>query len=115
MEHALNSLGKTVCKGGNAAFLVGNMGPMIEVVNRIGSMVYGPLFGIFILGRLLKFARGAVGWLSLLGGFGCVLFTDRVINAETKHVEFLWYNLIGFLGVILFGVLFSAVQRLRVR
>jgi Na+/proline symporter len=93
-----------------AAFMIGNLGPMIEVVNRIGSMVYGPLFGIFFLGWLMPFVRGRVGCLSLVGGFLCVLFTDWVINAEVRRVEFLWYNLIGFAGVLLSGALLTVLS-----
>lgn len=94
-----------------AAFLVRDMGPMIEVVNRIGSMFYGPLFGVFVLGMFVRVARGPAGWIGLLGGFLLVLYTDKVVNREGAVVEFLWYNLIGFLGVIVLGIIAGLLIR----
>jgi Na+/proline symporter len=98
-----------------AAFMVKDLGPMIEVVNRIGSMFYGPLFGVFMLGMFFKVARGAAGWIGLLGGFGLVMYVDRVVNAvepgQARPVEFLWYNLIGFGGVLLFGLAAARLTR----
>ncbi len=94
-----------------SAFFVGNLGPIIEVVNKIGSMFYGSLFGVFLLGWLCPRARGSLGWISLLCGFLCVMYVHFVVNAKEViidgrkcvRVEFLWYNLIGCLGVLLIG------------
>ncbi|MEY4672459.1 MAG: Na(+)/glucose symporter [Planctomycetota bacterium] len=94
-----------------SAFYVAQLGQMIEAVNIIGSMFYGSLFGVFMLGWLCPWARGAIGWLSLAGGFLCTLFTHFVVNQERVLVDgrevpvvgFLWYNLIGCGGVVGLG------------
>ena len=69
------------------AFFVGSMGPVIEVVNLLGSYFYGSLSGVFALAFVLRRSRGSTGWLSLGFGFLLVLFTDRVINSQTVLIE----------------------------
>ncbi len=104
-----------------AAFYMGSI-PVIEQVNRIGSMVYGSMFAVFLLGWLVPRARGAVGWVSLAAGVGSVLALHygvnhrlvlRVAGVEWPvNIEFLWYNLIGFLVVLLVGFLASRFRRI---
>jgi Na+/proline symporter len=102
-----------------SAYYVASLGPMIEVVNMIGSMFYGSLFGVFLLGWLLPGARGRDGWIALSGGFLATMFTHFVINAEKIDLDgrqewpvgFLWYNLIGVLGVIGTGLVLAMRRR----
>ncbi|MBI5850831.1 MAG: hypothetical protein HZB39_07360 [Planctomycetes bacterium] len=104
-----------------SAYYVASLGPMIEAVNIIGSMFYGSLFGVFLLGWLCPIARGAIGWLALAGGFACTMFTHFVINAkkividggEAYPVGFLWYNAIGCIGVVVIGFVLALVPRAR--
>jgi Na+/proline symporter len=90
------------------AFWMGDL-PIIEMVNRIGSFFYGSMFGIFVLGRIVPRARGAVGWITLAGGLSTVLAVHFLYNERGLHpeswprIEFLWYNPIGFLAVLLIG------------
>ena len=103
-----------------AAFQMGSI-PIIEQVNRIGSFAYGSMFGVFILGRLVPRARGAVGALSLAVGILGVLalhffVNDKVVlqiggEAWPVKIEFMWYNLIGFILVMGTGVVASRLQR----
>ncbi len=92
-----------------SAFWMGDI-PIIEMVNRIGSFFYGSMFGIFVLGRIVPRARGAVGWISLALGLSTVLgvhwlynVTGRIRPEAWPKIEFLWYNPIGFLAVLLVG------------
>lgn len=101
-----------------AAFFMGD-NPIIETVNRIGSFFYGSMFGIFILGRIVPRARGSVGWIALASGMATVLsfhwIYPRLADAHNKvagaqpwpEIEFLWYNPIGFLAVLLVGFVAS--------
>jgi len=96
-----------------SAFWMGDI-PIIEMVNRIGSFFYGSMFGIFVLGRIVPRARGAVGWISLALGLSTVLgvhwlynVTGRIRPEAWPKIEFLWYNPIGFLAVLLVGFVAS--------
>ncbi len=103
--------------GTGAAFFIGDR-PIIEQVNRIGSVVYGSMFGVFILGRLVTRARGNVGAISLASGLLVVLAVQHLVtNPELQtqlfrieqplKIEFMWFNLIGFAVVMGVGWLLS--------
>jgi Na+/proline symporter len=107
--------GMTLVWGGLAtvsAFYMGGV-PIVEKVNRIGSFFYGSMFGVFILGRVVRRARGPVGWIALASGMATVLALHWLYNegAAELHawpkIEFLWYNPIGFLAVLLVGFVAS--------
>jgi Na+/proline symporter len=116
-----------------AAFFMSGV-PLVEKVNRIGSFFYGSLFGVFVLGRVVTRARGRVGWISLASGFTAVLALHFVYNVwgidgggfarlrEVTHssagalpprIEFLWYNPIGFVVVLVVGFVVARLQRTR--
>lgn len=103
--------------GTGAAFFIGDR-PIIEQVNRIGSVVYGSMFGVFILGRLVPRARGKVGAISLASGLLVVLAVQHLVTnpelqtqllgiAAPLKIEFMWFNLIGFAVVMGVGWLLS--------
>jgi Na+/proline symporter len=104
-----------------SAFFVASLGPMIVAVNLVGSIFYGALFGVFLLGWMCPWARGRDGWIALLGGFACTLFTHFVINRDANQVMvegtlmppvgFLWYNVIGCVGVLAVGNVLALLRR----
>jgi Na+/proline symporter len=95
-----------------SAFFVARMGPLIEAVNLVGSMFYGSLFGVFVLGWICRRAGGFTGFLALAGGFGCVVFVHCFVRvgADARRIGFFWYNLIGCVAVVGIGVLLSRMQ-----
>ncbi len=106
-----------------SAFFVAELGQMIYVVNLIGSMFYGSLFGVFMLGWLFPATRGRDGWIGLTGGFAMTMLTHFVVNREANHVlvggelvppvGFLWYNVIGCVGVLVVGNVLALLRRRR--
>ena len=106
-----------------SAFFVASLGQMIEAVNIIGSMFYGSLFGVFLLGWLFPRTRGRDGWIGLAGGFGATMVTHFVVNADANRVMvegklvppvgFLWYNVIGCVGVLVVGNVLALLRRQR--
>ncbi|HYH86371.1 MAG TPA: hypothetical protein VEX60_13040, partial [Pyrinomonadaceae bacterium] len=73
----------------------GQLGSLVEAVNRLGSLFYGTLLGIFLLAFYFKrvsgtaaFVGAAVGEVAVLY---CFLFTK---------IAFLWYNVVGALVVV---------------
>lgn len=71
-------------------------GSIIEQVNKVGSYFYGSLLGVFVLGRFCPWARGFAGGIGILSGMASVVAVHL-----TLQVEYLWYNVIGLLGVLL--------------
>jgi SSS family transporter len=74
----------------------GQLGSLVEAVNRLGSLFYGTLLGIFLLGFYFKRVGGTAAFLGALAGEAAVLYCFFYTS-----VAFLWYNLIGALVVVL--------------
>ncbi len=79
---------------------------LIEAVNILGSIFYGTILGIFLVAFFLKMVKGnAVFWAALLSQ------AIVIVMFKSTEIAYLWYNLIGCLGVIIFGFLFSFFGR----
>jgi len=85
-----------------AALYAGRLGSLIEAVNKIGSLFYGSLLGVFLLAFLVKRANARGAFYGLIGG----MVTVGLVSALTE-VSWLWYNVIGSAVVVLIGLLLS--------
>jgi Na+/proline symporter len=73
---------------------------LIQAVNILGSIFYGPMLGVFLVGFFIKRVRGTPVFVSTLVAQACVV----AVFALTK-IGFLWYNVIGCGVVILLSLL----------
>jgi solute:Na+ symporter, SSS family len=87
------------------AIFSAELGSLIEVVNRFGSFFYGSILGVFLLAIGWKRATGNGAFVGLIAGMSAV----AAVNAFTK-VEFLWYNVVGAVVVVVVGIAVSAVD-----
>jgi solute:Na+ symporter, SSS family len=74
----------------------GQLGSLVEAVNRLGSLFYGTLLGIFLLGFYFKRVKGTSAFVGALAGEAAVLCCFYFTS-----IAFLWFNLIGALVVVL--------------
>jgi len=88
-----------------ALFFAGG-GSIIEMINRVGSWFYGSLLGIFLLALFMPRAGGIAGSCGLIGGMLSVLIVHNVFK-----VQFLWYNVVGCLGVLLVGLVVATFHK----
>ena len=80
----------------------GQLGSLVEAVNRLGSLFYGTLLGIFLLGFYFKRVGGTAAFLGALVGEAAVLFCFF-----RTPLAFLWYNVVGAAVVVLSALLFT--------
>lgn len=77
------------------------LGSLVEAVNILGSLFYGTILGIFLVAFYLKrVTGGAAFWAALVSEalvLACFAFTP---------LSFLWYNVVGCVGVVLLSLLF---------
>jgi Na+/proline symporter len=73
----------------------GQLGSLVEAVNRLGSLFYGTLLGIFLLGFYFKRVGGTAAFVGALAGEAAVLYCFRFTD-----IAFLWYNVVGALVVV---------------
>jgi Na+/proline symporter len=88
------------------AMFAANQGSLIEVVNRYGSLIYGSLLGVFILGILTKRATASGAFWGLIAGMLVVL----TVALQLPWIAFLWHNLIGAAVVVAVGMAISYAQ-----
>ena len=82
------------------AMFATQMGSLIEAVNVLGSLFYGPILGIFLVAFYYKKIDGPLVFIS------AILSEIAVIAVyEFDVVSFLWLNVIGAAAVILFSTL----------
>ncbi len=84
---------------------------LIQAVNILGSLFYGPMLGVFLVGFFIRRVRGsAVFWAALLA--------EALVIAvfALTSIGFLWYNVIGCGAVVglasLFQLLAAAPKKL---
>jgi Na+/proline symporter len=81
------------------------LGSLIEVVNRIGSIFYGSLLGVFVLALTFRRATGTGAFVGLLSGI--IFVVIFAFNPATRDVSYLWHNPIGVVVVVVVGVIVS--------
>ena len=82
------------------------LGSLIEVVNRFGSLFYGSILGVFMLAIGWKGATANGAFIGLIAGMGSVAWAAAYTN-----VAFLWHNVIGAVAVVVVGLLVSVIER----
>ncbi len=79
---------------------------LIEAVNILGSIFYGPILGIFLCAFLLPRVRAAHVLPAAVVGQAVVL-----VMFFTSELGFLWYNFVGCAGVVVTALALSFVVR----
>jgi len=91
------------------AVYAANLGSLIEVVNKFGSLFYGSILGVFILALGVRRANGHGAFVGLIAGLATV-FTVAW-HPVTRDISYLWHNVIGAVVVVAVGLAVSAVTR----
>ena len=84
------------------AFFAGNLGPVIEVINKIGSYFYGSLLGVFVLAIFFRRATGTGAFFGVIAGMAAVWGVTQVYP-----ISWLYNNLVGAAVSIGVGLVLS--------
>jgi Na+/proline symporter len=68
---------------------------LIQAVNILGSLFYGPMLGVFLVGFFLARVQGRAAFWATVVGEGAVLAA-----AVFGRIGFLWYNVLGCMLVV---------------
>ena len=86
------------------AFFVDDIASTVLVaVNKIGSLINGPILGVFLLGLLTHRATGP----GARAGFVAGLSVNVVLWVALPSVSWLWWNVIGLGATMAVGLIFS--------
>ncbi len=89
-----------------AACFAGQLGSLIEAVNKVGSYFYGPILGVFLLAFLVKKCGGRGAFWGLIAGQAAVLAV-----AQYTSISYLYYNVVGTVVVVAAGTAISRRQK----
>lgn len=92
------------------ALYAARLGNLIEVVNKLGSLFYGTILGIFVVAFYLKRVGGPAVFYAALLAETCV-----VIAWWNEWSAYLWLNLIGCLLVVIFAFILEMILKNRNR
>lgn len=79
----------------------------IEAINKIGSVFYGPILGVFVLAALGPRVRGAAANVGVLAGVA----VNLALWVGFKDVFWLWWNVIGGVTTVAVGLAARALLR----
>jgi Na+/proline symporter len=82
-----------------------NLGSLVEAVNKLGSLFYGGILGVFALAMFFPRVGGTGAFLGILAGEAAI-FTAHYTGATS----FLWYNVIGASVVVATGLVVSRFE-----
>jgi SSS family transporter len=75
---------------------------LIQAVNILGSIFYGPMLGVFLVGFFMKWIRGtAAFWATVIAQIAVVFVFAY------SSLGFLWYNVIGCAAVVALASVFQ--------
>ncbi|MDX5477044.1 MAG: sodium:solute symporter [Cyclobacteriaceae bacterium] len=88
---------------------------LIQAVNLLGSLFYGTILGIFVVGFYMKWVKGNAVFIAAFLAEALILLIHYK-NGESLlgidiNIGFLWYNAIGCLAVMLFSALRQLMKR----
>lgn len=91
------------------AFFAGSLGSLIEAVNVLGSLFYGTILGVFVVGFFIKRVRGHAVFLAAIAAetLVCLIYFN-------EWIAYLWLPLVGCVLVVGFGLLFQSMLKRQV-
>jgi Na+/proline symporter len=78
---------------------------LIQAVNILGSIFYGPMLGVFLVAFFFRRVRGTAVFVALLVAQALVVLTFAL-----TAIGFLWYNVIGCAAVVGLALLLQAIR-----
>jgi solute:Na+ symporter, SSS family len=91
------------------AYNIGNS--LIEAVNVLGSMFYGVILGIFLVAFYRKKTGGKAVFISAVIVEAAVIFFTVLSRQGIVKLSFLWFNVVGAVGVVLFSELLQLFMK----
>lgn len=82
------------------------LGSLIEAVNIVGSLFYGTILGIFLVGFFIKRIHGTATFLGAILAELLVLYCFFFTS-----LTFLWYNVVGCMGVIILAAVINLFMK----
>ena len=88
------------------SFYVDNIAStVLEAINKIGSLINGPILGVFLLGLFTHRVNGDGACVGLLVGF----LLNIILWIFFPAISWLWWNVFGFIATYNTGISYSYI------
>lgn len=91
---------------------------LIQAVNLLGSLFYGTILGIFVVAFYVKYIKGNAVFMAALLAEACVIYIHYANAGGDPPIflkmSYLWYNVVGCILVILFGLVIQLFTKKKV-
>ncbi|WP_345954188.1 sodium:solute symporter [Mucilaginibacter sp. PAMB04168] len=81
------------------ALYAGQLGNLLEAVNKLGSYIYGVILGVFVVAFYLKHIKGSAVFLAAILAEAVVVYVGY-----TDKVAYLWLNALGCIALVLIAL-----------
>jgi SSS family transporter len=83
-----------------------NLGTLVVAVNKVGSLFYGGMLGVFVLAFGFPRVCGTAAFIGVLAGEAAIFYASFF-----TQISFLWYNVVGCCVVVTVAFLLSLFRR----
>ena len=105
MSRVFTAFWGVVCTG--FAFLVGSISDtVIEAINKVGSLFYGPILAAFVLGILFKRTGAASVKVGVISGVA----VNFILWIGFPGISWLWWNVTGCLSALIIAYTWSLLS-----
>jgi len=88
---------------------------LIQLVNIVGSIFYGTVLGVFLVGFYIKFVKAnSVFWSAIISQsaiFIIYYYTIHIYPSGEEKLGYLWLNFIGAMLTIILSIIFQVVSK----
>jgi len=89
------------------AMFASQLDNLIQAVNILGSVFYGPILGIFIVAFGVKYVKSNAVFIATFVSEGVIIWLYR---SDILGISYLWFNPIGSLLVVVLAVMLQTVM-----
>ncbi len=91
------------------AMFASQLDNLIQAVNILGSVFYGPILGMFMVAFGVKYVKSNAVFLATMLSEGIIIWLYFLTRSGELGITYLWFNPIGALLVIMIAVLLQFV------
>lgn len=92
------------------AIFASQLDNLIQAVNILGSVFYGPILGIFIVAFAVKFVKGNAVFIATLVSEIFIIFLYFMTRSGSLELGYLWLNPIGALLVVFIAIILQLLM-----
>ena len=92
------------------AMFASQLDNLIQAVNILGSVFYGPILGIFIVAFGVKYVKANAVFIATVISEGIIIWLYFLTRSGELGISYLWFNPIGALLVVIIAMALQSIM-----